>query len=85
MATAALQLFVVTDFCFPALRQDDSLYSHTLNWGEWNEKKHKGQERKTEKREREENLLQLPLYWFRSSATAQLQMIIYAMKHYLYA
>lgn len=31
MATAALQLFVVTDFCFPALRQDNSLYSHTLN------------------------------------------------------
>lgn len=84
MATAALQFFVVTDFCFPALRQDNSLYSHTLNWGEWNEKKHKGQERKTEKREREENHLQLLLYWFRSSATAQLQMINYAMKHYLY-
>lgn len=54
IATAALQFFVVTEFCFPSVREDNFLYGHTLNWGERNEKEQKGKERKREKREREE-------------------------------
>lgn len=49
--TAALPFFVVTEFCFPSVREDNFLYSHTPNWGERNEKEQKGN---LKKREREE-------------------------------